>query len=168
MFLIRPANPGDREPLGRMGAALMRQHHAADERRFLTVDHPEHGYGRYLVSHLDDPGTLVLVAEREGEVIGYLYADVEDTSWRDLRGPCGFVHDVFVAEGARGSGAGRALMRTAIEWIRSHDREQVVLSTKTGNDRARRLFAELGFRATMVEMTLDLPAVNPPGKGSDA
>jgi GNAT superfamily N-acetyltransferase len=152
---VRPATVGDQESLGRYGGALMRQHHAADTSRFIQVDHPEAGYGRYLVSQLGDPDSLVLVAERNSRVIGYVYADVEGTSWRDLRGPCGFIHDVFVDQAARGEGAGGELLRAAIAWIRSKGRSQVVLWTKTRNEHAQRLFAANGFRTTMLEMTLD-------------
>lgn len=158
MFRIRTATPADRDALGRYGGALMRQHHTADELRFIQVDHPEAGYGRYLVSILADPESLVVVAEDEGRVIGYLYADIEGTSWKDLRGPCGYVHDVYVDPDARRRGAGRALMSAGIEWIRSKGRTQVVLLTMTQNEHAKRLFGSLGFRSTMVEMTLDVPA----------
>ena len=158
MIMIRRATPSDRDVLGRYGGALMRQHHAADERRFIQVEHPEAGYGRYLVSILDDPDSLVLVAEDDGRVVGYIYVDVEGTSWKDLRGPCGYVHDIYVDDSARQRGAGRALMNAGIEWIRSHGRAQVVLLTKTQNEHAKRLFSSLGFRSTMIEMTLDAPA----------
>jgi len=156
MFTIRRASEDDEVPLGRFGGALMRQHHSADRRRFIQVEHPETGYGRYLVSLLSDPDSLVMVAERSGSLVGYVYADVEGTSWRDLRGPCGFVHDVYVDDAARHLGAGRELMRAALAWIRSKGRSQVVLFTKTGNEHAKQLFSNLGFRPTMLEMTLDL------------
>ena len=155
MITVRPAKPSDQDALGRYGAGLIRQHHAADARRFIQVEHPEAGYGRYLVSTLADPDSRVMVAESEGQVVGYVYADIEGTSWKDLRGPCGYVHDLYVDEGARRRGAGRALMRVAIEWIRSKGRTQIVLFTKTRNEDAQRLFAALGFRPTMLEMTLD-------------
>ena len=138
-----------------MGGALMRQHHAADPRRFIQVEHPEAGYGRFLVSRLSSPDSLVLVADEDGSVVGYVYADVESTSWMDLRGPCGVVHDVYVDEAVRRRGVGRELLRAAIDWIRSSGRSQVVLLTKTGNEGAQRLFQTLGFRPTMLEMTLD-------------
>ena len=155
MITIRPATPSDQEPLGRFGGALMRQHHTADTRRFIQVEHPEAGYGRFLVSQLSNASSLVLVAERSGTVIGYVFADVESTNWMELRGPCGVVHDVYVDESARRLGAGRELMRAAIAWIRSKGRSQVVLQTKTRNEHAQRLFTALGFRPTMIEMTLD-------------
>ena len=96
-----------------------------------------------------------MVAEHSGTVIGYVYADVESTSWMDLRGPCGVVHDIYVDEAARRLGAGRDLMGAAIAWIRSKGRSQVVLLTKSRNERAQHLFTRLGFRPTMMEMTLD-------------
>jgi GNAT superfamily N-acetyltransferase len=156
MITIRPATAADQQALGRFGGALMRQHHAADPQRFIQVEHPEAGYGRFLVSELTNPASVVLVAERSGEVVGYVWADVEGISWKDLRGPCGFVHDIFVDEPARGLGAGRALLRAAVEWIHAHGRTQVVLWTKTRNDHAKSLFRNLGFRSTMTEMTLDV------------
>ncbi len=156
MVQVRLATEADRESLGRFGGALMRQHHEADPLRFIQVEHPEAGYGRFLVSRLTDPNSLVMVAEYAGAVVGYVYAAVESTNWMELRGPAGVVHDVYVDEAARRLGAGRELMRAAIEWIRSEGRTQVVLLTKTRNEHAQHLFTALGFRPTMVEMTLDL------------
>jgi ribosomal protein S18 acetylase RimI-like enzyme len=155
MIAIRTATASDQERLGRYGGALMRQHHDDDPRRFLQVEHPEAGYGRFLVSQLANPDSLVMVAEHSGAVVGYIFADVEATNWMELRGPCGVVHDIYVDETARHLGAGRELMRAAITWIRSRGRSQVVLTTKTWNEHAHRLFATLGFRKTMIEMTLD-------------
>ena len=155
MTLLRRATPSDEAALGRYGAELMRQHHASDPKRFILTDRPEAGYGRFLISQIGDPDVLVMVSEREGQVIGYVFADIERTSWRDLRGPCGFIHDVFVDEGMRRAGTGRELVRAAIEWIHSRGMSQVVLWSKSGNENAQHLFASLGFRKTMIEMTRD-------------
>src|SRR5258706_8669973 len=155
MITIRPATASDQEQLGRFGGALMRQHHTADPRRFIQVEHPEAGYGRFLVSQISNPNSLVMVAERSGSGIGYVYADVETTNWMELRGPCGGVQDVYVDEAARRLGAGPELMNAAITWIRARGRSQVVLMTKSRNEDAQQLFTQLGFRPTMIEMTLD-------------
>jgi GNAT superfamily N-acetyltransferase len=155
MITIRPATASDVEPLGRYGGALMRQHHASDPARFLQVEHPEAGYGQFLVSQIANPNGRVLVADDDGTVVGYVFATIEPTDWMKLRGPCGVVQDVYVDEAARGAGAGRALMNAAVTWIRSKGRAQVVLLTKTRNEHAQRLFGVLGFRPTMIEMTLD-------------
>jgi len=153
---VRPATARDQEILGRYGATLMRQHHAADPKRFLQADHAEPHYGRFLVSRIANPNSLVMIAENAGSAIGYVYADVESTNWMELRGPCGVVQDIYVDEAARRLGAGRALLHAAIDWIRSKGHVQVVLLTKTKNEHAQHLFTALGFRPTMLEMTLDL------------
>jgi ribosomal protein S18 acetylase RimI-like enzyme len=148
----------DEPALGRFGAALMRQHHESDPRRFLMVDHPEAGYGRFLVAQLSDPDSFVAVAEESGAVVGYVFAEVGGTSWKDLRGPGGFIHDIYVDDRARGQGVGMELLRAALEWIDTKGMSQTVLFSKTGNVSAQRLFAKMGFRETMVEMTRDSDA----------
>ena len=161
MIGIRPATKSDEAALGRFGAALMRQHHASDPRRFILTDRPEAGYGRFLASQLADPNVAVLVAEQSGEIVGYVFAGIEPISWRDLRGPCGFIHDVYVDERVRHQGTGQDLLRAAIAWARSKGMSQIVLWSKSGNDAAQRVFTRLGFRETMVEMTLDRDPSNP-------
>lgn len=150
---IRRATPADRDALGRYGGALMRQHHDFDPQRFIQVDNPEKGYGRFLVSQLEEPDMVVFVAERDGDVVGYAYAGLEPMSWKDLRAACGYLHDVFVDERARGQRIGEQLVRAAIEWLESKDAPRVVLSSASRNEGAQRLFAKLGFRPTMTEMT---------------
>ena len=41
---VRPARPADAEALGRMGAALVRQHHGFDAQRFMPPEDVESGY----------------------------------------------------------------------------------------------------------------------------
>src|SRR5258705_5630855 len=145
MITIRSATAADQQPLGRFGGALMRQHHDADPRRFIQVEHPEIGYGRFLVSQLSKPNSLVMVAEQLGAVIGYVFADVESTSWMELRGPCGVVHDLYVDEAGRRLGAGPELMTAALAWVRSKGRCPWVLRTKTRTARARTLVTTPDF-----------------------
>ena len=97
-----------------------------------------------------------MVAELQGVIVGYVYAAVEPLSWKDLRGECGFIHDLLVTDAARGQGAGEALLNAAIEWLQQRGMPRVVLGTAAQNARAQRLFERRGFRPTMIEMTLEL------------
>ena len=155
--LIRRAAARDVAELGEMGAALMRAHYAFDKHRFLEPGgSDEEGYARFLCSQLDEEGSVVLVAERLQRLVGYVYAAIEPLSWKDLRDECGFVHDLLVADAARGSGIGAALLDAAIEWLREQGMPRVVLGTAAQNEAAQRLFTRRGFRPTMIEMTLEL------------
>jgi GNAT superfamily N-acetyltransferase len=155
---IRAAERRDLEALGRLGAMLMRTHYAFDPQRFLAPgDSAESGYAWFLGSILDDPDGRVLVAEEEdGTIVGYAYVALEPLSWKELRGPAGFIHDVAVAEGARRSGVAASLMQAAVEWLRGRGAPRVILWTAAQNDAAQTLFTTLGFRQTMVEMTMEL------------
>ena len=155
--LIRRAQARDLPEVGELGAALMRAHYAYDPLRFLEPGGGDNaGYSRFLGSQLDEEGTIVLVAERQRRIVGYVYAAIEPLSWKDLRDECGFVHDLLVNDAARGGGIGEALLDAAIEWLRQQGMPRVALGTAAQNERARRMFERRGFRATMIEMTLEL------------
>ena len=155
---IRPAEPRDLAALGRLGTQLMALHYAFDAQRFLAPrDGTEHGYASFLGSMLRADDARVLVAEEDDAVVGYVFVALEPLSWKELRGPAGFVHDVIVAEPERRAGVATALMNAALDWLRERGAPRVVLQTASRNDAARALFAQrFGFRETMVEMTLEL------------
>jgi GNAT superfamily N-acetyltransferase len=154
---IRKAEARDLPTLGQLGAMLIRTHHAFDSQRFLAPrEGTESGYASFLGNALQSPDACVFVAEREGSVIGYVFAALEPLSWMELRGPAGFIHDVAVAEDERNRGAGTKLMEAAIGWLRDHGAPRVILLTATLNETAHALFRRLGFRDTMVEMTREL------------
>jgi GNAT superfamily N-acetyltransferase len=156
-FAVRRAGAADTAVLGRLGALLLRAHHAFDEQRFMAPGrNPEAGYGSFLRSQLSDDAVAVFVAERDGEVVGYVYAGLEPQSWKELREACGFIHDVAVLETGRRLGVATALVNAAIDWLRSRGAPRVVLWSADGNQAAHRLFERLGFRRTMVEMTREL------------
>ena len=88
MLTIRRAEPRDASALGTLGATLMRTHYAFDRQRFLAAgDDAERGYASFLESQLQDDDAVVLVAELEGRLVGYVYAGLEPMSWKELRGP---------------------------------------------------------------------------------
>lgn len=154
---IRVAGPQDLPALGRLGADLMRIHHAFDAQRFLPPgEQPEAGYGAFLGAQLATPEALVLVAERAGSIVGYVYAAIEPESFKELRARAGYIHDILVADDTRGSGAGARLLEAAVQWVRAQGVPRVLLWTAAPNAKARKLFEAHGFRATMVEMTREL------------
>ena len=135
----------------------MQTHYAFDRQRFLAPgEHPEEGYAWFLETQLHEPEAVVLVEERDGDIVGYVYASLEPLSWKELRGPAGFIHDIVVEEGARGGGAARALLAAAIAWLRDRGAPRVILWTAAQNTRAQHIFEVAGFRKTMIEMTLEL------------
>jgi ribosomal protein S18 acetylase RimI-like enzyme len=154
---VRRATRQDLPVLGRLGALLTRLHHEFDPTRFIAPrGNIEAGYAQFLGTQLDDPDTAVLVAERAGVVVGYVFAAIEPFSWKELRDAAGYVHDIVVDPDARQHGVAGALMEAAVAWVRTKHVGSVVLGTAAANAAAQRLFTRLGFRPTMIEMTRDL------------
>jgi ribosomal protein S18 acetylase RimI-like enzyme len=155
--VVRPARVEDAAVLGRLGALLVRMHHELDTRRFIPATaRTEHGYAAWLQSQLAVPDVVVLVAEREAEVVGYAYGAIEGHDWMTLRGPAGVLHDLVVDPAHRGHGIGSLLLDGMLVALRSLGAPRAVLSTAARNADAQRLFARAGFRPTMVEMTREL------------
>ncbi len=156
-FTVREAVEADLPALGRLGAMLMRLHHEFDPQRFMTPGpNPERGYAWFLGTQLGRDDVVILVAEGQGRVLGYVYAAVEPQSWKELRDEAGFVHDVVVDPDGRRQGVATALMQAAIARLRDRGMPRVVLGTASRNAAAQRLFERLGFRSTMIEMTREL------------
>jgi ribosomal protein S18 acetylase RimI-like enzyme len=154
--VIRAATRADLLSLGRLGAVLVRTHHEYDQKRFImATSHTETGYASFLATQLDEPDIVLLIAERGGDVIGYVYAGVEGMDWMSLRGPAGVVQDLVVDPANRRQGIGGKLLEAALKALKAKGATQVVLSTAERNEPAQRLFAAAGFRRTMVEMTLE-------------
>jgi ribosomal protein S18 acetylase RimI-like enzyme len=154
---LRPAIPADLNALGRLGALLMRMHHELDPRRFVPATPGiECEYAAFFGGLLADPDVVILVVEREGEVLGYTYAAIEGSDCMSLRGPAGVLHDLIVDPAHHGGGVGRKLLDATLAALQARGAPRVVLSTAVKNHAAKRLFAEAGFRPTMVEMTREL------------
>jgi ribosomal protein S18 acetylase RimI-like enzyme len=156
MVTIRRAEKRDLEAVGRLGAALIETHYAFDRQRFLAPQPgTAEGYAWFLETVIESDDAAVFVAEEGQRVIGYTYVALEPLSWNELRGPAGFIHDIVVDEPARRAGIGTKLMQTGVEWLRERGAPRIILWTAAPNAGAQKLFRALGFRDTMIEMTME-------------
>jgi ribosomal protein S18 acetylase RimI-like enzyme len=153
---VRRAAASDLEVLGRLAAELVRFHHTIDPERFFLPEGVEQGYRRWLGTEIENREAIVLVAELDGEVVGYVYGRLEKRDFNLLLSAHAALHDVLVVDRARRTGAGEALVVRFAEIAAERGVPRVVLHTATSNTRAQALFKKLGFRDTMLEMTLSL------------
>ena len=151
--MIRPATPEDLPRVAELAAQLVRQHHAFDPLRFFLPDRVQEGYAWWFGQELPRDEVVLLVAERDGAIVGYVYARMEERDWNALLDRCGAIHDILVDTSCRRAGLATALARAAIEALERKGAPRVVLHTAAANDGAHRFFETLGFRRTMIEMT---------------
>ncbi|MFO0711035.1 MAG: GNAT family N-acetyltransferase [Sandaracinus sp.] len=152
--------------LGALAASLVRQHHAYDADRFVLPRDVERGYREWFARELHHADAVLLVAEltttSPPTIAGYLYGRMEGRDWNMLLDRHAALHDILVTPEARGHGAGEALIRRFQQIARERGLPRIVLHSASPNVGAQRLFAKLGFRPTMVEMTCELGAEGEP------
>lgn len=67
-----------------------------------------------------------------------------------------FLYDIWINESKRGKGYGRAALLLLEERARELGKKRIALHVFAHNERARRLYEELGYKPTNIMMTKDL------------
>jgi GNAT superfamily N-acetyltransferase len=102
-----------------------------------------------------DPRNMLVVAEREGAVIGAFHLTIiQYVAYRG--GRVAQIENVIVDPDARGLGVGAAMMVWAIEEARRQKCFRVQLTSNKARVRAHRFYERLGFKATHEGMKLAL------------
>jgi ribosomal protein S18 acetylase RimI-like enzyme len=154
---VRSVLAADRDAVGRLGALLVAEHHEFDRKRFIApVSNLAELYGSFLVAQAERPDAIVLVAERDGALVGYAFGAVEGNDYMVLRGPAGELYDLVVDPGHRRQGVGTVLLDAALAALAALGAPRVVLFTAEKNEVAKQMFERAGFRRTMVEMTREV------------
>lgn len=146
----------DLAAVGVLAGKLVRAHYDYDPARFMKPVDPERGYARWFGQRLaSDEAVLLVAADREG-IAAYAYAEMEERSYNELLDACAKLHDIYVDERVRRRGVGEKLLREVFRIATEKGAPRVVLMTASQNEAAQRLFARVGFRTTMLEMTREL------------
>jgi RimJ/RimL family protein N-acetyltransferase len=151
---VRTALPGDAA-----GVVRVRELTAAELVYTIVrpeeVDRDEGRQRKTIEQSLREPGWLFLVAECDGEVVGYL----EFSNGYKARTRHAGMFSVYLVDGWRGHGIGRALVDALLEWATANPLvEKVTLAVFSTNERARALYERCGFAVEGVcprDMKLD-------------
>ena len=113
------------------------------------------GMCRALIADPDHEGPLLLGIAPDGHVAGFAGMRWK---WSSLRGArIGFLEDLFVEEGARGSGLADALLLTCAERSRAIGAPILAWETAPDNHRAQAVYDRLGGVAEpLLEYELEL------------
>jgi len=155
-MITRLANPGDHQAIFPMLRQLRLRREQRDAGLYQLRPDAERRFLRWVGEVGEDPRTTLVVAEEQGQIIGFVYATIE----QDL--PI-YVHDEFavirewwVEPAFRERGAGRALIDLAIKELAIVGVCQLRVRTAANDADARSLLDHCGFRAGTCEMVKDL------------
>jgi len=137
-WTLRPARPTDSRALASLFAAVRH------EGRWLVtpasaVSEPSEAF--FIGEMIRDAGSLALVAEADGEVVGNVLVSVDRSVVSDHVGTL----SICVADGWRDVGIGSALVAAAREWSRDRGLAKVALGVFPDNERAIAVYEHAGF-----------------------
>jgi ribosomal protein S18 acetylase RimI-like enzyme len=108
------------------------------------------GWVRDSIDTGGDPDHLVLVAEIDGRVAGFVTA-VERRHWSGSADA--YIGELVVDAAAEGQGIGRTLVDAVRQWAKARGLGAVTLETGAANARARGFYAAIGFAEEDVRLT---------------
>lgn len=150
MTIVRVANRNDYEGLCAVIRELDVFHADALPRFFRHFDGPVRPL-QWFIDALDNPGSLLLVAEHRGMIIGFLSALVRQNPDLPMFVPRRWlvVDSVAVLDAYQGIGVGRALMQQAHVWAQEQGLAEVELTVWEFNESAIAFYEKLGYTTIM-------------------
>lgn len=104
---------------------------------------------RQYAEHLVDENSLVLVAEAEAKVVGFLLATVSART-EYVPSIIGSLSTIFVEENYRRQGIGSRLIRKAYRFFSSKKAENIYVRYVMGNKEGEGFWKHLGFKTIIV------------------
>ena len=139
--VIRPIEQGERTNWEALWQAYLRFYESSQAREATDV----------LWQRLHDPQEPMhlLGAYRDGRLVGIVHFLYHRSCW--TVGDYCYLQDLFVAEEARGLGAGRALIEAVYDAAREAGASRVHWLTQEGNASARALYDKLADRSGFIQ-----------------
>lgn len=144
LITIRRATLADVKRLVPLWQEMMSFHAQLDPRFRPAFDGAQY-WAQNLKSWLRDENYCVLVAEAEGELVGYIIGSVRERIPVFTPAIYGFVSDICVASHMRRQGIGTRLFATLKEWFRKKGVRHIELSVAHRNPVSRAFWRKMGF-----------------------
>ncbi|MFE6821938.1 GNAT family N-acetyltransferase [Streptomyces sp. NPDC057690] len=148
--VVRAAEHTDVEGLVACSRALFAED-AGTRDPNIDVDWPrEHGPRRF-ADGIDDPDRLLLVADRDGEVVGHLTGVLAEASaMKPVR--IATLVSMYVQPAHRGEQIGARLVREFTAWAKQKGARSVEVTAYASNTEALRFYERNGFAAKSVTL----------------
>ncbi len=159
--MIRPATYDDAEAIAQLWEKLVNYHCALDSALPQKSPNGKRIYAQRIVDRLDDMQTCTLVAEEDGQVVGYAVGVVIDlVPEMFAQETAGFVADIYVSPEYRKRGIGRALVETLVIWFRGEGINYFEWSVAAKNHAGHEFWHAVGGRAVMIRMRAKIGVEN--------
>lgn len=155
--IIREAVEDDVDRIGALWKKLVSYHRGLDDQLPEAAEDGDKLYARHLLNRLTDQYTHIVVAESDGEVVGFVFGIIVDlVPEMFIAETGGFLADIFVDEAYRGRGVGRDLVDALSKWFRERGVGYVELYVANKNGDARAFWDKMGARELMTRLRFNI------------
>jgi ribosomal protein S18 acetylase RimI-like enzyme len=154
-MLIRPATTTDVTVVLPMVAKICALHESWDSAKYGFLTHPEQRYEKWLTRLVNNDRSVFLVCEKEGQLVAFLVATIEQEIPIYRLQEFAFIHDIWVEPEHRQKGIARQMVVQTVERFSEMGIKQIRLDTANSNEASRHLFASCGFRISTIEMLIE-------------
>jgi ribosomal protein S18 acetylase RimI-like enzyme len=141
---VRVAASRDLPDIGRLWQQMIEYHVRLDP-RFGRVGDDRHSFLEYVRHGLTGPGMRILVAERNGQVLGFAIGTLRAARPGAEELVVGHISDLAVAPSAQRQGVGRQLADALRKWFRQNGVRAVTLNVSCANSGAQAFWRSQGF-----------------------
>jgi ribosomal protein S18 acetylase RimI-like enzyme len=143
---IRRAAEADVPALRRLMQHVQDVHTEAHPEIFLAALDPEPA-AKFFSGLLTNDRNLVLVAEADGNVVGYVWCEERESpdTFYGKAAHTGYIHHISVAPEQRRGGIGKQLIAEALADLKQRGATRIGVDFWSFNARARAFFTGLGF-----------------------
>jgi ribosomal protein S18 acetylase RimI-like enzyme len=110
---------------------------------------------KYFTYRLTKSNSIVIVAEENNQLIGYICGGIHTEEWR-ITPKVAEVDSLFVKDGYRGQKIGDTLMDMFITWAMSKKAQRVKLEVVHNNEKSVKFYNRKGFKSTYLEVEREL------------
>lgn len=143
---VRSGRPEDVPILIPLGRRMLELHCQLEPEYVQLAPTFDEVWGDYLERFLKESDSAVLVAETEGQAIGYALLTIRERPPVVSRPPELLIAELYVEGGFRGLGVGQCLLKTALDWARERGTATAALHVFDRNQDATKFYRRMGFR----------------------
>ncbi len=144
-LVIRKATTKDLETIGLLWQEFMDFHKERDPAFTRSADGHEH-FKEFLSGHLEKESSLVLVAEQDGDVVGYCLAMLAKFPPVFENRDYGTIYDLAVTQRWRKAGIGEKMYKAAEKWFSEKGIHRIELRVVVSNEIAKAFWRKMGFK----------------------
>ncbi len=151
--MIRLARQDDTQRISELWLEMVNYHQQFDDMMFNASEQGAEFYQQSISNRLNDTNMRVLVAEVDGEVIGYvlgMIADIMAEVFLPIRS--GFLADIYVKDSYRHQGIGKELVERLVLWFQSENIDYFEWHVSSKNTDAIEFWKSIGGETTMLRM----------------